>query len=127
VKMALAVKRPSNIMAITDGTAGSGLRPGAKAAIGARPITIRDAAYLDDGTLAGSVLTMDRAFAKLTTGMEVSLQDAARVCSTTPAAALGLDKMGAIVQGWVADLVLLDRDLTVRATYIAGERAWSRQ
>jgi N-acetylglucosamine-6-phosphate deacetylase len=127
VKMALAAKRPSGIMAITDGTAGSGLPPGAKAAIGGRPITIREAAYLDDGTLAGSVLTMDRAFAKLATDMSVSLEDAARVCSTTPAEALGLEKTGAILEGWMADLVVLDRELTVRTTYIAGERAWSRQ
>jgi N-acetylglucosamine-6-phosphate deacetylase len=127
VKMALAVKRPSGIMAITDGTAGSGLRPGAKAAIGGRPITIREAAYLDDGTLAGSVLTMDQAFAKLGTDMKVSLPDAARVCSTTPAEALGLPQTGALIEGWAADVVVLDRDLTVRATYIAGERAWSRE
>jgi N-acetylglucosamine-6-phosphate deacetylase len=127
VKMALAVKRPTGIMAITDGTAGSGLPRGAKAAIGGRPITIREAAYLDDGTLAGSVLTMDQAFAKLSTDMKVSFQDAARVCSTTPAEALGLPKTGALIEGWVADVVVLDRDLRVRATYIAGERAWSRE
>ena len=36
-------------MAITDGTAGSGLPSGTRAAIGGRPITTRDAAYLDDG------------------------------------------------------------------------------
>ena len=50
-------------MAITDGTAGSGLPAGGRTTLGGRPITIRDAAYLDDGTIAGSILTMDRAFA----------------------------------------------------------------
>ncbi len=127
VKMALAIKRPSGIMAITDGTAGAGLREGARTSISGRPITIRDAAYLDDGTLAGSVLTMDRAFAKLTTEMKVSLVDACRICSTTPAEALGLQGTGGIVEGWAADLVLLDQDFTPRATYIAGERVWGRK
>jgi N-acetylglucosamine-6-phosphate deacetylase len=127
VKMALAIKRPSGIMAITDGTAGAGLRQGARTSISGRPITVRDAAYLDDGTLAGSVLTMDRAFAKLTTEMKVSLVDACRICSTTPAEALGLQGTGGIVEGWAADLVLLDRDFTPRATYTAGERVWGRK
>ena len=127
VKMALAIKRPSGIMAITDGTAGAGLREGARTSISGRPITVRDAAYLDDGTLAGSVLTMDRAFAKLTTEMKVSLVDACRICSTTPAEALGLQGTGGIVEGWAADLVLLDRDFSPRATYIAGERVWGRK
>ena len=127
VKMALAIKRPSGIMAITDGTAGAGLRQGARTSISGRPITVRDAAYLDDGTLAGSVLTMDRAFAKLTTEMKVSLVDACRICSTTPAEALGLQEAGGIVEGWAADLVLLDRDFSPRATYIAGERVWGRK
>src|SRR5204863_6189218 len=65
MRTALAAKRPERIMAITDGTAGSGLPRGSKSHIGGRPITIRDAAYLADGTLAGSSLTMDRAFAQL--------------------------------------------------------------
>ena len=127
VKMALAIKRPSGIMAITDGTAGAGLPQGARTSISGRPITVRDAAYLDDGTLAGSVLTMDRAFAKLTTEMKVSLVDACRICSTTPAEALGLQGAGGIVEGWAADLVLLERDFSPRATYIAGERVWGRK
>jgi len=127
VKMALAIKRPSGIMAITDGTAGAGLRQGARTSISGRPITVRDAAYLDDGTLAGSVLTMDRAFAKLTAEMKVSLVDACRICSTTPAEALGLQRTGGIIEGWAADLVLLDRDFIPRATYIAGERVWGRK
>jgi N-acetylglucosamine-6-phosphate deacetylase len=125
--MALAIKRPSGIMAITDGTAGAGLRQGARTSISGRPITVRDAAYLDDGTLAGSVLTMDRAFAKLTADMKVSLVDACRICSTTPAEALGLQGAGGIVEGWAADLVLLERDFSPRATYIAGERVWGRK
>ena len=82
MRVALAAKRPDGIMAITDGTAGSGLPRGSRATIGGRPISIRDAAYLDDGTLAGSTLTMDRAFAKLITEVGLSLSDAATACAT---------------------------------------------
>ena len=96
VRLALAAKQPSQIMAITDGTAGSGLPRGARASIGGRTITVGDAAYLDDGTLAGSVLTMDRAFARLVTAMGMPLVDAATICATTPARALDLQGFGVI-------------------------------
>ena len=99
-------------MAITDGTAGAGLARGARAALGGRPITVGDAAYLDDGTLAGSVLTMDRAFVQLVTHMGFSLVDAALMCATTPAREMGLQGVGVLVPGAVADLVVLDRNLT---------------
>ncbi len=124
MRVALAAKRPDRIMAITDGTAGSGLASGTRAAIGGRPIRIAEAAYLDDGTLAGSVLTMDRAFAKLTAEVGLSLSDAATVCSTTPARALGLQGFGIISPGAIADFAVLDRDLRVVQTWIAGTLAW---
>lgn len=126
VRVALAAKSPSRIMAITDATAGAGLPPGSRAALGGRSITVRDAAYLDDGTLAGSVLTMDRAFALLVSVMGQSLVDAATICSTTPARAMGLQGFGVIVPGAFADLTVLGADMTVTQTWIAGELAYSR-
>ncbi len=127
MRTALAAKRPERIMAITDGTAGSGLPPGTKTFIGNRRITIRDAAYLDDGTLAGSSLTMDRAFARLTSEVGLSLPDASIVCATTPARALGLQGFGVLAAGATADLVVLDRDLRVVQTWVAGVLAWQRE
>lgn len=127
MRATIAAKRPERIMAITDGTAGSGMPRGSKTHIGGRPITIRDAAYLDDGTLAGSSLTMDRAFAKLTSEVGLSLSDAATVCSTTPARALGLQGFGVLAAGAMADLVVLDRDLRVVQTWVAGVLAWQRE
>ena len=126
VRVALAAKQTSRIMAITDGTAGSGLPRGTRSAIGGRPITVGDVATLDDGTFAGSVLTMDRAFAKLVTAMGLSLVDAVTICATTPARALHLQGFGVIAQGAIADLVVLDRDLSVVHTFIGGVLAWSR-
>jgi N-acetylglucosamine-6-phosphate deacetylase len=126
VRVALAAKRPERFMAITDGTAGAGLPRGARTHLGGREITVGDAAYLDDGTIAGSVLTMDRAFAKLVAGMGLSLSDAALVCSTTPARALGLQGFGVLSPGSMADFTVLDRDLTVVQTWIGGMLAWQR-
>ncbi len=121
VRVAVAAKSPSRIMAITDGTAGSGLPRGSTAMLGGRRITVEDVARLDDGTIAGSVLTMDRAFACLVGQAGAGLVDAARMCSTTPARELGLQGHGVLAAGSVADLVVLDANLNVRQTWIGGE------
>lgn len=124
MRVAVAAKSAERIMAITDGTAGSGLPPGSKAQLGGRTITVEDVARLDDRTMAGSVLTMDRAFACLAGEAGAGLVDAARMCSTTPARELGLQGHGVLAQGAVADLVVLDANFTVSQTWIAGEPAY---
>jgi N-acetylglucosamine-6-phosphate deacetylase len=127
VRLALSAKQPANVMAITDATAGAGLPRGSRTTIGGRPITVGDVALLEDGTIAGSVLTMDRAFARLVTLMGVGLVDAATICSTTPARALGLQGLGIVAPGAIADLLVLDRNLNVTQTFIAGTRVYDRE
>ena len=122
-----AAKGPERVVAIKDGTAVAGLPRGARASIGGRRITVRDAAYLDDGTLAGSVLTMDGACGVLVQRIGATLPDAAMVCATTPARELGLQGFGVIAPGAVADLVVLDPSFVVSRTYIAGRLVYARQ
>ena len=125
VRSAIAAKSAARTMAITDGTGGSGLPVGAHASLGGRRITVREAAFLDDGTLAGSVLTMDRAFRFLAQTLGLPLWQAARMCATTPADALRLARQGRIAPGMLADLVVLDGDLRVRETWVGGERVFA--
>jgi N-acetylglucosamine-6-phosphate deacetylase len=125
MRAAIAAKGPSHTIAITDGTSGSGLPRGSRATLGGRPIAIEDVARLDDGTFAGSVLTMDVAFRRLVGLVGVSPVDAALMCSTTPARALGLHGHGVLVTGAVADLVVLDSQYRVVQTWVGGELAWS--
>jgi N-acetylglucosamine-6-phosphate deacetylase len=82
------------------------------------------AAFLSDGTLAGSTLTMDRAFRTIVSRFELSIVDAAQVCATTPARQLGLTGFGVIAEGAVADLAVLDQDFVVARTFIAGREAY---
>jgi N-acetylglucosamine-6-phosphate deacetylase len=122
VRVAIAAKSVSRVMAITDGTAGSGLPEGSRATLGGRPITVRDTARLDDGTMAGSVLTMDRAFAFLVGPVGLTPVEAAHLCATTPARELGLRGHGVLAPGAVADLAVLDPRLQVVETYIGGRQ-----
>jgi N-acetylglucosamine-6-phosphate deacetylase len=127
VRTAIAAKHPSRIFAISDGTAAAGLRGGGRASLGGRSIHAGEsAAFLEDGTLAGSVCTMDRVFRTLVGPIGIPLVDAAIVCATTPARELGLVGHGVLAAGEVADLVVLDQQFEVVQTYIGGQLAYAR-
>jgi N-acetylglucosamine-6-phosphate deacetylase len=124
---AIAAKQPSRVMAITDATAVAGLPPGARAALGGQPIVAGAAtALLPDGTIAGSLVTMDRVFQMLVGAAGQSLVTAAVVCSTTPARELGLVGYGVLVPDASADLAVLDANLSVVQTYVGGHLVYAR-
>ena len=126
-RLAIAAKGADGVMAITDATAGAGLDPGTMTRLGGRAIRVSDrAALLEDGTLAGSTLTMDRAFRNIVTMFRASITEAAILCSTTPARALGLPRLGVIAAGNIADLVVLDRGFRVSRTLVDGEQIYER-
>lgn len=119
--VAIRAKGARRLMAITDATAGAGLPVGTRARLGDQTIIVTArTAELEDGTIAGSVLTMDTAFRTLINRIGLPVFEAARMCATTPAAELGLVDRGSIAPGLAADLVVLGPDLRVRQTYIGG-------
>jgi N-acetylglucosamine-6-phosphate deacetylase len=127
IRTAIAAKRTSRIFAITDATAASGLPVGSAAMLGGRPITAGErTALLPDGTIAGSVLTMDGAFQTLIGQVGLSLVDAATICATTPARELGLVGHGVLAPEAAADLVVLDANFSVVQTYVAGQLVYAR-
>jgi N-acetylglucosamine-6-phosphate deacetylase len=128
VRMAVAAKRPSRVFAITDATAAAGLPIGSAAALGGQLITAGEStALLPNGTIAGSIVTMDRVFQTLVGKVGLSLVDAATLCATTPARELGLVGHGILAADAVADLVVLDSRFVVVQTYIAGQLVYSRE
>jgi N-acetylglucosamine-6-phosphate deacetylase len=123
-RLAMAAKGAEGVMSITDGTAAAGLPVGSFGRLGGQRIEARaEAAFLDDGTLAGSTLTMDRAFRNIVSRFGGSIVEAATMCSTTPARELGLTGFGVIAVGAVADLAVLDRGFRVVRTFIGGDQA----
>jgi N-acetylglucosamine-6-phosphate deacetylase len=127
IRAAIAAKRPSRIVAITDGTALSGMPPGSVARLGEQTIHAdAAAAWLADGTLAGSTLTMDRAFRMLVESIGISPVDAALMTATTPARELGLVGHGLLAEDAVADLVVLDSRFGVVQTYVGGQLVYAR-
>ncbi len=115
-----ALRAIEGLYGITDAVAAAGMPDGDYPVGRHRVIKQADAVHLADGTLAGSVLTMDRALRNfMALGLE--LADAARRLSSVPAAYLGLQDCGRIVPGARADLVVVDGAGQLLEVLIEGE------
>ena len=116
----LALRAVPNLYAVTDAIAAVG-EPDGFYSLGTHRVAKQDGRVtLADGTIAGSVLTMDAALRNLT-ALGLPLSEAARRCATIAADHLGLVDRGRIAVGAHADLVVLDADLMVQAVYVEGE------
>lgn len=126
--LALRAKGPDRLGLVTDAVAAAGTPAGTVTALAGRSVTTDGVgARLDDGTLAGSMLTMDAAVRNARRFGGLSAAAAVHLATTVPARALGLLAAGPLVRaGGVADLVLLDEELQVQATLIGGRVVFQR-
>ena len=75
-----------------------------------------------NGTLGGSALTMIEGVQNLVKHVRVSLEEALFMASTYPAKAIRVDdKYGYIKEGYIADLVVLDKELNISNMIVKGE------
>ena len=122
VKLLLLAKPADKICLITDALRIAGLR-GKRFIADGRKVTVADGvAKLPDGTIAGSVLTLNRAVGNMVATGMVPLEDALKMASVIPAKVLGVNhRKGNILPGSDADIVILGRDFHVQMTMVGGK------
>ena len=125
VRLALRTKGRDGAALITDAFSATGL-PEGEHTLGPHRVFVKGpVAALEDGTLAGSILTMDRAVGNAMAFAEVGLIDAVRMASLVPARVAGCaERKGSLEPGKDADVTLLDPDFRCRATWVGGRRAY---
>jgi N-acetylglucosamine-6-phosphate deacetylase len=120
VQLFLQAKGLELAVLITDAMAAAGM-PDGTYQLGPIQVEVKDGKCTSNGSLAGSVLTMDRAVRNVTQFADWTLQDAVRAATLNPAQAAGLPQgSGVIAPGAEANLVVLDRDGVVRKTMVRG-------
>ncbi|MFK4723863.1 N-acetylglucosamine-6-phosphate deacetylase [Bradyrhizobium niftali] len=121
LRIALAAKRRDRFMLITDAMPPAAGGPDHFDLQGRRVTCVDGCLRLDDGTLAGSVLTMDEAVRYAVNVVRLPLADALAMASRVPATFLRRDtELGRIAPGHLASLVHLDDELRVLETWIEG-------
>ena len=90
--------------------------------LGGQPIVVKDhKATLLDGTIAGSSISLLDAVRNVVR-FGLPLEAAVYAASTAPAEAARLEDIGVLEPGKAADIVVLDRDLALKAVFVDGER-----
>lgn len=115
-----ALRAIPQLYCVTDSTAATGMPDGAYMLGRQQVHKCMGGVRLADGTLAGSTLTMDQALRNLV-GIGLDLADASKRVSTHAADFLGLPDRGRLMPDAWADIVVLDRDLQLKAVYVEGE------
>jgi N-acetylglucosamine-6-phosphate deacetylase len=126
---------PNGLVLVTDSMAGMGVEEGSIIHIGKQTVEIIaepskkrfKRAYLKGTTtLAGAVVTMNDCVLNLMNATGCSIAEAAKCASEHPAKLLGIfPNKGSLNYGADADLVILDENVNIKATFLNGDLAWS--
>ncbi len=122
LKLVTKAKEIENIILITDSMEAAGLAEG-EYDLGGQKVTVKDgAARLNDGTLAGSILTMDRAVKNMYNATDLELFEVINMATLYPAKLIHVDnQIGKLEEEYLANLTLFNKDLNIKKVYINGK------
>ncbi len=124
-RIALRSKGLDWLVLVSDATQAAGLGDGIYIRPGNRKIIVKDgAARLESGALAGSTLTMDRAVANASSFLGLPLEQAVQLASLNAAKSLSLSARGCLAANFVGDVIIFDRDIRIRATFVNGQQVY---
>ena len=125
VKLIYKAKGVDGVNIVSDSTSLAGY-PDGEYGEGQRKLTIRNGiAYLENGTITGSVFTVFDGVRNCVEKVGIPLEDAVKMASYNPADSLGIsDETGSIAEGKRADFFLMTEDFEIKETYCEGRRVY---
>lgn len=118
-------KNTAEIELITDSMRACGMADGISDLGGQTVIVKNGAARLTDGTLAGSIVTLNRAMANFRKNTGATVPEIVRMVTENQAQELGLfEKIGSLSPGAVADVTIFNDDFVILRTFVDGREVY---
>ena len=126
VRLAIHAKGADRVALITDAFSATGLGEGVHT-LGPHRVRVEgNLCTLENGTIAGSILTMNYAVRNAMEFAGSTLVEAVRMCSLIPAqVAACAERKGSLEVGKDADVVLMDHHFHPQATWVRGRLCYS--
>lgn len=125
-RILLKVKSKDKIILVTDAMRATKMKNG-KYILGTYEVeVINKEAFLNDGTIAGSVLTLNEALYNFKKNTNLSIYDIISMVTINPAKSLKLNTKGYIKEEYDSDMVIFDDDLNIHYTIINGKLEYKK-
>lgn len=121
VRILLRALGTDRVILVTDAIPGGGMTEGTFTMLNQTARIVDGVARLENGTIAGSILTLNRAVMNARAFGALSLNEALKMATTNPARVLGLSNVGALEPGADADLAVMDNAGNIWLTMVAGK------
>jgi len=113
--------KKDKLILITDCLRSGGLSDGEYTLGGQKIILKGIECRLEDGTIAGSVLTLNKGVKNILANTDLTVPEAVACASLNPATAIGIaDRKGSLEIGKDADIIIADNDFNIQKTIIGG-------
>ena len=127
LKLIYNIKGPDKIMLVTDAMAAATCPEGTSVHNGRIVLEDGVCKLADRSALAGSAATADRLIRTLVKQVGISLPDAIRMASETPARIMGIsDTKGGLTCGKDADIIIFDSNIEIQTTIVEGRIVYNR-
>ena len=122
LELVTKIKDLDKVILVTDSMEAGGLADGEYSLGGQKVFVKDDEARLEDGTIAGSVLTLDQAVRNMLNATKLNINEVINMATLNPAKRIGLDhEIGQLKEGLKSDLILLSKDLEVKKVFLSGK------
>lgn len=122
LRIAYKQKGTDNTLLISDAMMACCMPNGEYSLGGQKVIVVNDEARLENGALAGSVLTLDKAVRNVYKNSNIPLYEVVKMASFNGAKHCKVDDhKGRIKEGYDADLILFDDDINIKRVFVSGK------